>query len=151
MERHTISRRGVLAGAALAATAAGAATSSVLGGPDAPAAGAAPAPHLPPLHEAQFVPLVGKSFGVRGGRVATSVTLASVTSLAMTGLPRNTNPKIKTTGQQFSLGFTGPAWTSFPQGIYTLSAPKLGSFPLLLVPISQPSGIQEYQAIIVSV
>jgi len=148
MEKSTVSRRGVLAGAAVAAATA---ASGVLDGIDVSAAGAAPTSQFPQLRQAQFAKLVGQSFGVQGGRVNTTVTLASVTPLAMTGLPKTTDPKIKTTGEQFSLQFTGPTSLAFPQGIYTLVTPTLGSFGLLLVPVGLPTTVQQYQAVIVSV
>ncbi|MGO9028966.1 MAG: DUF6916 family protein [Acidimicrobiales bacterium] len=147
MAKRTVTRRGVLGGAAFVAAAA---ATGALGGLEASIAGAA-TPTFPQLRQLQFDRLVGKSFGVRGGATRTSITLASVTPLTMRGLPRNRNPRVRTTGEQYSLDFTGPTSSSFPQGTYTLSTPGLGSFGLLLVPVGQPDGDQQYQAIIVSV
>jgi hypothetical protein len=147
MEKHTVSRRAVLGGAAAVATAA---ASGLLEGSPAGAA-TTTATRFPQLRQAQFVPLIGKPFGVQGTGVNTSITLASVTPLAMTGVPKTTDTKIKTTGEQFSLQFTGSPASAFAQGIYTLTTPTLGSFPLLLVPTSPPSGTRQYQAIIVSI
>ncbi len=144
MERRTVSRRGVLGIALVAATAATAGFDGLL----ASVAGAA-TPAFPRLRQSEFQNLIGNVFRVRGSRIATSITLASVTPLAMTGLPHNR--KLKTTGEQFSLLFDGPTSADFPQGTYTLSTPSLGNFGLFIVPVGQRSTRQEYQSIIVSV
>jgi hypothetical protein len=147
MEKRTVTRRGVLGGAAfVAATAA----TGVFGGPMASMAGAVTT-RSTQLRQSEFDNLVGQTFVARGGATRTSITLTSVTPLTMKGLPPNQNPKIKTTGEQYSLDFTGPTSSAFPQGTYTLSTPSLGSFGLFLVPVGQPDGRQQYQAIIVSV
>src|SRR5665213_4318871 len=117
MDKHTVSRRAVLGGAAAVASAT---ATGLLNGVEVSSAGAATTTRFPQLREVQFVPLIGTPFGVQGPGVNTSVTLASVTPLAMTGLPKTTDPKIKTTGEQFSLEFTGSPASVFPQGIYTL-------------------------------
>jgi hypothetical protein len=149
MEKHTVSRRAVLGGAAAAA---GATAAGLWNGVEvSPAGASAFSQPSPQLRQAQFVPLIGKPVTVQGAGVHTSVTLTAVRPLAMTGLPRTAPNKIRTTGQQFSLDFTGSPASAFPQGVYTLSAPTLGSFSLLVVPIGPPSGSRQYQAIIVSV
>jgi hypothetical protein len=149
MEKTTVSRRAVLGGAAMAAVAA--ATGGLEGSASAttlqPAARTASQPRLK-----DFERLIGTPFSVSNGTVLTSVTLDSVTPTTMTGLPRNaTAGGAKTTGEQFSLMFSGPASNSFPQGTYRVSAPGLGTFDLFLVPVGGPDTKQHYQAIIVSI
>jgi hypothetical protein len=150
MEKTTISRRVVLGGAAMAAVAA---ATGGLGGSASAATDRMPAgPKLAYPRLKDFERLIGTPFGVMSSSVRTTATLISVTQLTMTGLPRNaTAGGMRTTGEQFSLIFTGPASSPFPQGTYSLSAKSLGAFDLFLVPVAEPGAQPQYQAIIVSV
>ncbi len=148
-ERTTLTRRGVLGGAAVvsATAASGALGATTVAG----ATPAAPGPRLPRLRMADFRKLIGTALGLLVGSQRTTITLESVTALTMTGLPRHTKVgSVKTTGEQFSLIFGEPASGRVDQGVYQLSASGLPTFSLLLVPIG-PAGGQDYQAIIVSV
>jgi hypothetical protein len=58
---------------------------------------------------------------------------------------------VKTTGEQFSLMFSGFASSSFPQDTYRVSARGVGTFDLFIVPVGGPGTKQQYQAIIVNV
>ncbi|HEX3459427.1 MAG TPA: hypothetical protein VHT49_00870 [Acidimicrobiales bacterium] len=149
MEKTTVSRRAVLGGTAVAAVAA--ATGGLAGSASATALpAAARTAGQPSLKD--FERLLGAPFSVSNGPVLTSVTLDSVTPMTMTGLPRNaTAGGVKTTGEQFSLMFSGFASSSFPQDTYRVSARGVGTFDLFIVPVGGPGTKQQYQAIIVNV
>ena len=146
MDKTTLTRRGVLGGAA-AATMAGVLAGS--GGLSPVLAATLPQPRL---RQSDFAKLVGGAFVVQVGSASRTVTLNSVNPLAMANLPKHKRiGQMNTTGEQFSLQFSGPANAAFAQGTYTITTSRLGSFGLFLVPVGQPGAQQAYQAIIVSV
>ncbi len=115
MDKTTVSRRAVLGGAAMAAVAA--ATGGLSGSASAATDRVSAGPKLPYPHLKDFERLIGTPFGVVSGSVRTTTRLVSVTQLTMAGLPRNaTAGGMKTTGEQFSLIFSGPASSVLPAG-----------------------------------
>jgi hypothetical protein len=147
----TFTRRSVLGGAAVTAAAA------LVGDIVAPGAGAATAAYAPPTgagiaREAQFAQLVGKPFLVQVGPSSQTLTLSAVKPLAMANLPRHpTIAGVATSGEQFSLLFSGPTSSRFGQGSYFLSSPSTGKFEMFLVPVNMPATTQSYQAVVVNV
>jgi hypothetical protein len=150
MEKATFTRRSVLGGAAIAATAA-------IVGEIAVSSSNAATPVTAPqgvaaFREAQFAKLVGQSFRIQIGSSSQTLILSSVTPLAIAHLPQHkTAGGAATTGEQFSLLFTGSPATRFTQGTYSLSSPSLGNFAMFLVPVNIAKTHQTYQAIIVNV
>jgi hypothetical protein len=128
----TFTRRSVLGGAAI--TAAAALVGDVTGS------------------EAQFAQLVGKPFQIQVGSSSQTLTLSSVKPLAMANLPRHpTIAGVATSGEQFSLLFSGQTSSRFGQGSYFLSSPSTGKFEMFLVPVNLPATTQSYQAVVVNV
>lgn len=83
-----------------------------------------------------YAPLVGSTFAIhRLGALPLSVKLASATRL----------PGV---GESFSLIFRGHGNAKLAQQVYNLEHPRLGSFPLFLVPVGRPTKGQEFQAVV---
>jgi hypothetical protein len=88
------------------------------------------------LRLATYVPLVGSTFAIhRPGALPLSVELASATRLAGVG-------------ESFSLIFRGHGNAKLAQQVYNLEHPRLGSFPLFLVPVGPAFKGQEFQAVV---
>jgi hypothetical protein len=150
MEKATFTRRSVLGGAAIATTAA------IVGEIAVSSARASTpftvSPGVAAFREAQFAKLVGASFRVQVGSSSQTLILSSVTPLAIAHLPQHkTAGGATTTGEQFSLLFSGPVATPFTQGTYPIYSSSLGNFAMFLVPVNIASSHQSYQAIIVNV
>jgi hypothetical protein len=150
MEKAPLTRRGFLGGAAAASASA---AYVVFGG--SAVASSPPVVHGPAfagLRRAEFEKRVGSTFNILAGPNWSTITLASVTALTMAGLPRHKRAGgAKTTGEQYSLFFTDPSSGSFDQGVYSLAAPGLNPFSLLLVPVGPDGAGRGYQAVIVNV
>lgn len=85
-----------------------------------------------------FQACLGDTFVIRGGRVVTRASLAKVTDLNAGGsIPR-------LAGECFVLQFRGNHASSLTQNTYRFEHPRLGTFPLFIV----PSGAHEYDAVI---
>jgi hypothetical protein len=146
----TLTRRALLGGGAIAATAAvvGGAVALTASGPIVPLG----LPAFTPLQRATFEKLVGQSFRVDVEHSIRRVTLASVESLAIPHAPRHRSAGgAKTTGDQYQLFFEGPAAKKFEQGTYTFTARGLHELGLFVVPVGLTETQQRYQAIIVNV
>jgi hypothetical protein len=151
MGKTTLTRRTLLGGAALAATAAVAGGVTEFTSPS-PARTRVGLPGYVPMRQASFEKLVGTSFDVEVGHATRTVTLASVKPLNMVGVPRHRRAGgAKTTGEQYQLFFRGPASRTFSQGTYTFTSRQMGSQGLFVVPVGQPDSEQTYQAVIVNV
>ena len=88
------------------------------------------------LRLSTYEPLVGSSFVVqRPGTTPLRVTLASATVLP-------------SQGESFSLIFTGRGNAKLPQETYTIQHPRLGSFPLFVVPIGSAGKGRSFQVIV---
>lgn len=51
-------------------------------------------------------------------------------------------------GESFSLIFAGAGAKAFEDGIFTVSHPSMGAFPLFLVPVGRAVHTQRYQAVV---
>lgn len=145
----SISRRGLLKLGAVAALVLGGAPAARLltqGGSAAAPATELPATQVPTagatvrsprhLRLSTYEPLVGSSFVVqRPGTAPLRVTLASATAL----------PSL---GESFSLIFTARGNARLPQLTYTIQHPRLGSFPLFVVPVGSAGKGRSFQAIV---
>jgi hypothetical protein len=142
IEHRNVSRSGLLKLGAVAALVLGA-------GPAARAAAGSPAPAASDtgsvatrvrgpryLRLATYVPLVGSTFAIhRPGALPLSVRLTSATRL----------PGV---GESFSLIFRGHGNAKLAQQVYNLEHPRLGSFPLFLVPVGPAFKGQDFQAVV---
>jgi hypothetical protein len=97
------------------------------------------------LSRMAFTGAVGTDFDVRIGALQTStLRLQSVSDLALpVGAPAPAPGK-----EGFSLLFTGPSKSAFPQGTYTIDHSKLGSFALFVVPVGPRGAATSYEAVI---
>ena len=114
-------------------------------------AGAATLPATKTLRESAFRRALGTTFDVKAGMLHYRVKLASVESLSMSNLPYHRAAGHRTTGEQYSLMFTGSSSRTFAQGTYRVTHHQLGTFALFLVPVGRRHGAQAYQAVIVNV
>jgi hypothetical protein len=94
--------------------------------------------------KAQFVPLVGTDFHIGAGGRTVACRLESVTDLP---IPPNSPPPAPG-GEAFSLLFARSQRLGFGQGTYLVSHVKLGSFPLLVVPVGPASAAQRCEAVV---
>lgn len=89
------------------------------------------------LRLATYVPLVGSTFRIhRSPARPLSVKLVSATRLPSEA------------GESFSLIFRGHGNAKLGQETYTLEHPRLGEFPLFLVPVGAPVKGQDFQAVV---
>jgi len=89
------------------------------------------------LRHATYVPLVGSTFKIH----RLHARPLSVTLLSATRLPSEA-------GESFSLIFRGHGNAKLGQETYTLEHPRLGEFPLFLVPVGAPLKGQDFQAVV---
>lgn len=89
------------------------------------------------LRHATYVPLVGSTFKIHRSQARP----LSVKLVAATRLPSEA-------GESFSLIFRGHGNAKLGQETYTLEHPRLGEFPLFLVPVGPPVKGQDFQAIV---
>jgi hypothetical protein len=88
------------------------------------------------LRLATYVPLVGSTFRIHRQQARPlSVKLVSAT-------------RLPSEGESFSLIFRGHGNAKLGQQIYTLEHPRLGEFPLFVVPVGRPAKGQEFQVIV---
>ncbi len=83
------------------------------------------------------MPLVGSTFRIRRSQARP----LSVKLLSATRLPSEA-------GESFSLIFRGHGNAKLGQETYTLEHPRLGEFPLFLVPVGPPVKGQDFQAVV---
>jgi hypothetical protein len=139
-EDRAISRAALLKlGAAAALTAGTAGAGRALAGDgntEAASALGRPVPGPRYLRRSSYTPLVGTSFRVQrpGGRRVV-LYLASVTAL-------------ESEAESFSLIFRSREGSRLPQDTYRIEHPRLGTFPLFLVPVGAQRADQEIQAIV---
>lgn len=143
-----LSRRDILKGAAatLLTGAASMAITPKLGASTGRGTGATtPVTGVDELPRMAFSGAVGTDFDVHVGALETStLRLQSVSDLVLpVGAPAPAPGK-----EGFSLLFTGPSKSSFPQGTYTIDHSKLGSFALFLVPLGPKGSTTSYEAVI---
>ena len=89
------------------------------------------------LRLATYVPLVGSIFRIH----RTQARPLSVKLVSATRLPSEA-------GESFSLIFRGHGNAKLGQETYTLEHPRLGEFPLFLVPVGPPVKGQDFQAVV---
>ena len=88
------------------------------------------------LRLATYVPLVGSAFRIHQEEASSlKVTLVSAT-------------RLPAAGESFSLVFRGAADAAVGQQTYTLEHPRLGRFPLFIVPVGPATKTQDFQAIV---
>jgi hypothetical protein len=89
------------------------------------------------LRLATYVPLVGSTFRIRRSQSSSlQVKLVSATRLP------------SEVGESFSLIFRGHGNAKLGQETYTIGHPRLGEFPLFLVPVGPARRGQDFQAIV---
>ena len=88
------------------------------------------------LRLATYVPLVGSAFRIHRSKSSLGVKLVSATQLP------------SDVGESFSLIFKGHGNAKLGQETYTIEHPRLGAFPLFLVPVGQARTGQSFQAIV---
>jgi hypothetical protein len=88
------------------------------------------------LRLATYVPLVGSAFRIHRSSSSLGVELVSATRLP------------SEVGESFSLIFRGHGNAKLGQETYTIEHPRLGAFPLFLVPVGQGRKGQSFQAIV---
>jgi hypothetical protein len=102
----------------------------------APAAGrSVRGPHY--LRLATYVPLVGSTFRIH----RTQASALRVKLVSATQLPSDI-------GESFSLMFRGHANAKLGQETYMIEHPRLGSFPLFLVPVGRARKGQSFEAVV---
>ena len=89
------------------------------------------------LRHATYVPLVGSTFKIHRSQARP----LSVKLVSATRLPSDA-------GESFSLIFRGHGNAKLEQQIYTIEHPRLGEFPLFLVPVGRPLKGQDFQAVV---
>jgi uncharacterized protein DUF6916 len=138
-EQRSMTRSRLLKLGAGAALAAGALPSRALaGGSPTAVAGGRGSETAAYLRFATYPPLVGESFGVGGAGIPS-------TQLQLTGAT-----ELPSSGEAFSLVFTGPADALLEQATYRVEHPTLRRFDFFLVPIgsSRSGKPQQYEAIV---
>jgi hypothetical protein len=97
--------------------------------------GSVRSPHY--LRLSTYVPLVGSAFRIHRSQARPlSVKLVSATRLPSEA------------GESFSLIFRAHGNAKLGQETYTLEHPRLGEFPLFLVPVGAPLKGQDFQAVV---
>jgi hypothetical protein len=89
------------------------------------------------LKLATYLPLVGSTFKIRRSQAPS----LSVKLVSAERLPNEI-------GESFSLIFRGHRNARLVQETYTIAHPRLGDFPLFLVPVGQEAKGQSFQAVV---
>ena len=138
-----MSRAGLLKlGAAVAVVLGGGSAARAVAGSGAPApknaelAGGRTVRSPRHLRLATYVPLVGSAFRIHRSKSSLGVKLVSATRLP------------SEVGESFSLIFKGHGNAKLGQETYTIEHPRLGAFPLFLVPVGPARRGQSFEAVV---